>query len=240
MLAVGSPVLPPLIPLGLVSLGLLATTYVFWESLTRFHAQVEEVLTTLGSTPAVPDAARPARERAEQRELTRLLSERYGLAVQTTDFIVPLHPTALNQPIRALGLRQLTGASLIAIYRDPEQIIIPQAETVLLPGDVLVLLGEQDQLEAAIRFMTELASQKVSATATPPQVAPLVVPEGSPFVGRTLAELGLREELGVLVVGARRGAEQITNPGPDFQVQAGDLLYLWGPPSHIEKVRHRA
>src|SRR5437867_1101985 len=240
VLAVGSPVLPPLIPLGLVSLGLLATTYVFWESLTRFHAQVEEVLTTLGSTPAVPDAARPARERAEQRELTRLLSERYGLAVQTTDFIVPLHPTALNQPIRALGLRQLTGASLIAIYRDPEQIIIPQAETVLLPGDVLVLLGEQDQLEAAMRFMTELASQKVSATATPPQVAPLVVPEGSPFVGRTLAELGLREELGVLVVGARRGAEQITNPGPDFQVQAGDLLYLWGPPSHIEKIRHRA
>jgi len=111
---------------------------------------------------------------------------------------------------------------------------------VLLPGDVLVLLGEQDQLEAAMRFMTELASQKVSATATPPQVAPLVVPEGSPFVGRTLAELGLREELGVLVVGARRGAEQITNPGPDFQVQAGDLLYLWGLPSHIEKVRHRA
>ncbi|MGH7965354.1 MAG: TrkA C-terminal domain-containing protein, partial [Candidatus Binatia bacterium] len=169
-----------------------------------------------------------------------LLSDRYGLEVRTEDFVVPLSPTALNQSIAALSLRQLTGASIIAIYRDPEQVIVPQAGTVLLPGDVLALLGEQDQLEAAVRFLTEMATQKASVESSPPQMDTVVISDHSPFAGRTLAGLGLREELGVLIVGARRGAEQIANPGPDFQVQPADVLYLWGAPERVEEVRHRA
>ena len=51
--------------------------------------------------------------------------------------------------------------------------------------------------------------------------------------------MGFREELGVLIVGIRRGEDQITNPGPSFRVQAGDVLYLWGPPEQIEEARRR-
>jgi K+/H+ antiporter YhaU regulatory subunit KhtT len=169
--------------------------------------------------------------------VTQLLSDRYGLAVQTEDFVVPLSPTALNRPIQALGLRTVTGASIIAIYRDPEQLLIPQADTVLLPGDVLVLLGERDQLEAAMRFLTELASQKATTAMASPEIAPAIIAEHSPYANRTLAELGLREELGVLIVGVRRGAEQIANPGPEFRVQPGDILYLWGNPKQVETAR---
>lgn len=240
VLAAGSPVLPPLVPLSVVGLGLLVTTYFFWGSLTRFHAQIEGVLGTLsGATPA-PGAVVDTSERLERRELTQLLSDRYGLAVRTEDFIVPLSPTALNQPIHALGLRQATGASIIAIYRDPEQVIVPQASTVLLPGDVLALLGEQDQLEAAFQFLTEMATAKIAVESSPPQMDTVVIADGSPFAGLTLVRLGLREELGVLIVGARRGTEQIANPGPDFRVQVGDLLYLWGEPQQVEEARHRA
>jgi CPA2 family monovalent cation:H+ antiporter-2 len=240
VLAVGSPVLPPLVPLGVVGLGLLITTYFFWDSLTRFHARIEGVLSILSGESARPDSAVPAAERSGRTEVTRLLSDRYGLAVQTEDFVVPFFATALNRPIQTLALRTLTGASLIAIYRDPEQILVPQADTVLLPGDVLVLLGERDQLEAAIGVLTELATQRVSMSTAPPQTALAIIAEDSPFANRTLAELGLREELGVLIVGVRRGADQITNPGPDFRVQPGDLLYLWGAPEQVEEARHRA
>ena len=37
-----------------------------------------------------------------------------------------------------------------------------------------------------------------------------------------------------------RDPEQIANPGPDFQVQPGDILYLWGVPERVEEARHRA
>lgn len=241
VLAVGSPVLPPLVPLVLVGLGLLITTYMFWESLTQFHTRIEDVLSTFSGEHTEPDSVIPTAEQRHGRtEVIQLLSDRYGFTVQTDDFVVPFFPTALNQSLRTLGLRQVTGASIVAIYREPEQIIVPQADTVLLPGDVLALLGEQEQLEAAVRFFTELASQKTSAAAAQPQMTPIILTDNSPFIGHTLAELALREELGVLIVGVQRGAEQIANPGPDLRVQDGDQLFLWGVPEQIAQARRRA
>jgi CPA2 family monovalent cation:H+ antiporter-2 len=240
VLAVGSPVLPPLVPLGIVGFGLLVTIYFFWESLTRFHARVENVLSSLTGDSTAGSEAGGQQERSQRLAVTQLLRDRYGLSVQTEDFVVPFHPTALNQSIRTLNLRSLTGASIIAIHRDPEQIIVPQSEAVLLPGDVLALLGDKDQLEAAIRLLTTLAAQKALETTTQPQIVTAAVSPRSPFVGCTLAELRIREELGVLVVGVQRGTEQITNPGPDFQVEAGDTLYLWGPPEQVVAARQRA
>jgi K+/H+ antiporter YhaU regulatory subunit KhtT len=233
VLAVGSPILPPLATLGIVGLGLLVTTYFFWESLSQFHLRVENVLSSLTGDSTAGTETGDQQTRSQRLAVTQLLSDRYGLSVQTEDFVVPFHPTALNQAIRTLNLRSLTGASIIAIHRDPEQVLVPQADSILLPGDVLALLGDKDQLEAAIRLLTTLAAQKPQTTTTQPQIVTAAVSPQSPFAGRTLAELRIREELGVLVVSIQRGTERITNPGPDFQVEAGDTLYFWGPPEQI-------
>src|SRR3989442_6914519 len=40
VLAAGVPVLPPLVPQLMEILGLLATTFFFWESLVRFHSRI--------------------------------------------------------------------------------------------------------------------------------------------------------------------------------------------------------
>jgi K+:H+ antiporter len=238
ILAVTSPILPALVPLAVVGLGLLASTYVFWESLTRFHAHIEAVLGTLSGERAPTETTLPSAEQFGRAAVTELLRERYGLAVQTEDFIVPFSPTALNQPIQTLGLRTWSGASIIAIYRDPEQILIPQPDTVLLPGDVLVLLGEEEQLVAALRFLSDLATQPLRVSTALPEIAPVEVDADSSFVNQTLAELGLREHLGVLVIGVQRGDEQVTNPGPDFRIQAGDQLYIWGFPDQLEQAQY--
>jgi K+/H+ antiporter YhaU regulatory subunit KhtT len=218
---------------------LLATTFFFWESLVRFHTQIEALLTTLGG-PAPGAETMTASEWQGRREVTRLLSDQYGPEVRTEDFVVPFHSTALNQTIQLLGLRTLTGVSIIAIYRDPDQILVPQRETIILPGDVLLLLGEREQLDTALRHLTELCRQTSAPGAPPPEAATAVVSANSPLTGSTLADAGFRDELGVLVVAVRRGNEQLTNPGPDFRVDPGDILYLWGPPEKIAEARRRS
>ncbi|EMA42741.1 cation:proton antiporter regulatory subunit [Halococcus saccharolyticus] len=50
----------------------------------------------------------------------------------------------------------------------------------------------------------------------------------SPFVGGTLAETRLREEIGVSVVAIQRGEETITNPGPDTEIGTDDTLVVLG------------
>jgi CPA2 family monovalent cation:H+ antiporter-2 len=237
VLAAGTPVLPPLVPLLVVVCGLLATTFFFWESLVRFHNQIETLLTSLGG-PA-PGAGTTS-EWQGRREVTRLLSDQYGPEVRTEDFVVPFHSTALNQTIQLLGLRTLTGVSIIAIYRDPDQILVPQTDTVILPGDVLLLLGEKEQLDAALRHLTELCTRAYASGGPLPEAATATVEANSALAGCTLAETRFRDDLGVLVVGVRRGNDQLTNPGPDFRTQPGDILYLWGPPESIAEARRRA
>lgn len=237
VLAACSPVLPPFVPLVGVGIGLLVLLYVFWGSLSQFHVQIERVLMTLNEEAAPQDVINPPKEVDRRKELTQLLSDRYGLAVQTEDFVVPFSPTALNQPIGALSLRTLTGASIIAIYRDPEQILIPQVDTVLLPGDVLALLGERDQLEAALRLLTEIAARKPTAGTAAPRLEAVFIPAASPVAHCSLEDLGLRNQFSVLVVGVEREEERITNPGPEFCIQPDDVLHVWGSSEHIAQLR---
>jgi CPA2 family monovalent cation:H+ antiporter-2 len=240
VLAAGTPVLPPVVPLVVVLLGVLATTFFFWESLIQFHGQVEALLKSLGGATPAAGSATPSSQWQGREEVTRLLSDRYGPEVQTEDFLVPVHPTPVNQTIRTLALRTSTGASIIAIYRDPEQVLVPQLETVILPGDVLLLLGEKEELAAALRYLTDLSRQKAAPAASPPQAATATISDASTLAGCKLGELRFREDLGVLIVGIRRAEDQITNPGPTFRVEAGDVLYLWGPPEQIAEARRRS
>jgi Trk K+ transport system NAD-binding subunit len=206
--------------------------------------QAGDVLLIVLKKASIPEVNKilstPKPEQIRREEITRLLSDRYGPEVQTEDFIVPFYPSALNQPIQTLGLRTSTGASIIAVYRDPEEVLVPQLDTVILPGDVLLLLGKKEELAAALRYFAERSKEKMAPTAAPPQAATASIADGSPISGCTLAEIGFREELGVLIVGIRRGEDQITNPGPGFRVQAGDVLYLWGPGEKIDEAVRRA
>jgi K+:H+ antiporter len=52
----------------------------------------------------------------------------------------------------------------------------------------------------------------------------------APAAGRTLAELRLREQLGVTVLAIRRDGETLTNPWGGTSLQAGDLVIMLGKP----------
>ena len=56
--------------------------------------------------------------------------------------------------------------------------------------------------------------------------------EGSPAVGQTLAGLEVRSRYGVTVIAVVRNGESIHNPPPDFLLAVGDVLVLLG--SHQE------
>lgn len=64
----------------------------------------------------------------------------------------PLH----DKTIRDLRLREETGASIVAIYRDGKHIANPGPDIKLLPDDILVLIGDEEELsKAKHRLLTE-------------------------------------------------------------------------------------
>jgi len=55
------------------------------------------------------------------------------------------------------------------------------------------------------------------------------VPEGSPLVGRRLADSGIRRASGIFLLGiAREGGECVSSPGPDTVIERGDVLIGYG------------
>jgi CPA2 family monovalent cation:H+ antiporter-2 len=56
---------------------------------------------------------------------------------------------AIGQTIRSLNLRERTGASIVAIYREGKHIANPSPDLSFLLNDVLILLGEEPQLTSA-------------------------------------------------------------------------------------------
>ena len=63
------------------------------------------------------------------------------------------------------------------------------------------------------------------------------IPEGSPAVGRSLKELGIRGRTGATVVALVRGRERIPFPDADARLAAGDLVALAGTHEAVEAAR---
>ncbi|MCY3822648.1 MAG: potassium channel protein [Nitrospinae bacterium] len=68
----------------------------------------------------------------------------------------------------------------------------------------------------------------------------VTVPEGSDLVGMAIRESKISQETGVYLLSIRHNSGEMRfNPGPDFQIQAGDHLYALGTPEEVESLRRR-
>jgi TrkA domain protein len=88
-----------------------------------------------------------------------LITTKYPFEVAVEDFVIPFHSTACNQAIRDIGLRQRTGATIAAVFRDDQAIVNPDPGLELRSGDILALLGSAEQVSNAVRELQRLASE---------------------------------------------------------------------------------
>jgi CPA2 family monovalent cation:H+ antiporter-2 len=69
---------------------------------------------------------------------------------------------------------------------------------------------------------------KISELLLKSTVQQLVISEGSPAANITLRELNLRGETGATILVVIRGETANNNPDPDFRLEPGDVVVLWG------------
>ncbi len=145
-----TPIFMPKVPVGFIVLGIVClSAMVLWGSMRRIHASIEKTVLGFYEQEALPETE--AEEKHD--ELVRLIQQDYPWGVETQDFMAPLEETAINCPIKNLGLRENTGVTIVALYRDERAMINPPADTVVSPGDVLLLMGNKEQLHAAVQFL---------------------------------------------------------------------------------------
>ena len=69
------------------------------------------------------------------------------------------------------------------------------------------------------------------------QIEWIPVPDTSPAIGRTLAELGLRAKTGVTVIAILREPEPVSGAQPDDVIQTGDTLVAVGKAGQFPEFR---
>jgi CPA2 family monovalent cation:H+ antiporter-2 len=139
-----------------LSLGLLLVVlgFVLWRRATNLQGHVkagaemivEALVTRAGRRPAAPD----------EEALDQIKQLMPGLGE-----LVPVRldgrSAAVGKTLAQLHLRGITGASVLAIARGDQGVIVPMAGEVLHAGDVLALAGTRDALAAATEVLTRPA-----------------------------------------------------------------------------------
>jgi CPA2 family monovalent cation:H+ antiporter-2 len=140
-------------------------------------------------------------------------------------YSLPEDSPLIGMTLEETNLRRLTGVSLMAIQRNTgEEMDYPDARTMLQKGDRLLIVGQPEELAA----LDDLAKGKAAIPTENASCQWLLVPETSQVVGKTLAELHIRRQFGVLIQAIRREGKFINFPDGSSDLQAGDRLLLCG------------
>lgn len=183
----------------------------------------------------------PVREAADREE--RDLARSYGLRERTVSIRVPPHSPLSHRSLAETRLGSALGVQVVAIERDGERILAPDAETIVRPGDVLDVEGRIEDLEELVR-VRELEVYEAVAGKLPrpiPGVSGMraVVAERSPQRGRTLREIQFRDRYGAIVIGVIRGGTLIQEQLAEMALQAGDEILALGPRERLEAFAER-
>lgn len=213
-----APFLPPL-PLLLLSLAaFLGAAILLWETMSRLHARV---------AVALEQALGGETQGEERLAVLDALREEYRWGLDVERVRVEPGSTAAVSTVGGLDLRARAGATLVAVVRRGHTVVNPIPGFVLESGDVLLLLGDESQLERARGTINEPAGEP-HAHGEEPRFAQLKVEEGSPLAGQTLAEAALRERTGATIVGILRGGQRLASPGAQTRLEPGDVLLVVG------------
>ncbi|VVC75823.1 Inner membrane protein YbaL [Aquicella siphonis] len=126
-------------------------------------------------------------------------------------------------------IRERFGVNIVAIYRGHNSILAPRGEVRLYDNDKLIVLGNDDQIDRFKRKAT-MASSGLEKNGHLESfiLKPILIGSDHPFLGKTIRDSGIREQLHGLVMGIERGNTRILNPSPDTVLEADDLLLVGG------------
>ncbi|MFN8474858.1 MAG: SLC13 family permease [Anaerolineae bacterium] len=161
------------------------------------------------------------------------LGERYSVSVLRVERAAP--------ESKATGIARLR--ELQHNLRDEEHLDLPNAATIVQPGDLLIVKGRPERVQQVAAdlglgiqeltgddetLVNVLVSQEVG-------VAEVLIAPRSDYAGRRLAESDIAQKFGVQVLSLLRGSNLVSRQ--DTRLALGDSLLVRGPWSGIDRMR---
>ena len=154
----------------------------------------------------------------------------------TSEKTIAANSMASGKQISEINLRELSGATIIAVSRGDEVIYDPNPLAHLFAGDRIILLGNEEQLNKAGTIL-DSPKESVDTAGNALQSEAVYLEPGCFLEGNTLAGSDLRTKHRITVVGIKHGDEDVQHPTPSRVLQSGDLLLIMGKRNHVENFK---
>ena len=160
--------------------------------------------------------------------------------IHIAEFEVPNNSLWMGSSLKELNLGNKYGVHISSILRGGFRMNIPDGDYVLYPCDRLQVIGSDEQLA---KFSHALESDIIQDDLTlenrEMKLRQIIISATSPFVGKTMAESGIRSIYGCMVVGLEEGKENLSPVSPKRRFEEGDIIWLVGEEQSLNTiVRH--
>ena len=144
--------------------------------------------------------------------------------------------TGIGKTLMELQLRETIGVNIAMIKRGTFTIQVPDRFEKIYPGDVLYVIGTDEQLEAFKKHMEQSSTVAVNYDSPEREVSlqQVEIAEGSELDGVSIKDSAIRERTHGLIVGIERNGERILNPDSSVVLLAHDLLWIVGNQKRIK------
>ena len=157
--------------------------------------------------------------------------------IHIADFEVPFDSCWSGQTLKQLELGSRYGVLVSSILRANRRLNIPDGDSVIFPGDKLQVIGSDDQLANFSRAMrTDVYADDYELEKREMKLRRMAISGNSPFVGKTMAECGIRHVYNCMVVGLEEGMENLSQVSPSYRFEKGDIIWVVGEVDDLNRL----
>lgn len=158
--------------------------------------------------------------------------------IHISEFMIPEESTWAGKPLSQLRIGTRFGVHVSSILRGSRRINIPGGDNVLFPNDKIEVIGNDEQLaRLGSAIANETYQEDPDIEKRQMHLRQLVISSTSPFVGKTIAESGIRDKLGCMVVGVEAGQKNLTMVSPTRILRKGDIIWIVGEEESLRTVQ---
>lgn len=128
------------------------------------------------------------------------------------------------------NLRDHYGANIVTIERGDKIIDLPDKDEILMPADVVTVIGTDEQV-AAIRADIEKEADMLVHDHSDHEMHMYryQVEAGGPLCGLAIRQAAFGQKHNAMIIAIERGGQRIVNPSRDTVLLHGDLLWFVSP-----------
>lgn len=176
-----------------------------------------------------------ARELRRSGKNNNIISDLH-VAYMTVGYTCPF----VGERLGDSNIRKQYGVNVVSIQRGSETIPIPTSDVRVFPGDMLGVIGTDEQISSILPVVEgENPHNHPKTENIEVKFEPIDVNENSYLNGKTTATAKLRDDFSSLLVAIQRGENNYIKPTGKEQFLPGDILWVVGDTRKIAELRDK-